>query len=190
MHTLRTIAEDTGESKDTIRKRYERAKAKHGELGTLVKGVRTFTDEEREILDSFAADPKPVEPQYETKVEVSSQPSNGARFEPIGGKLAFNPDAMLGRSNGTAHTVQALDQVSAVALQLKQGVLQAAINARYEYEQIADAAQGAENQLRELELAISESRAITTILEMQKRQSVKQGVETQAKIESMMQGGE
>lgn len=67
MHTLRSIAEDSGVDKDTIRKRYERAKIKHGDLGRIVDGVRKFSDEEKGILDRFAGEPrtkvdKPFEP--------------------------------------------------------------------------------------------------------------------------------
>jgi hypothetical protein len=189
-HTLKTIADETGESKDTIRKRYSRAKAKHGELGSIVKGVRTFTDDERAILDLFAGDPRnPAVKPSRAEVIFEDEPFTGHSFQPLTGKLAFNAAGVLGRSNGVAHTVTALDEVSELALRMRQGIQQAVAQAQHEYQLVADSAQGAQDHLRDLELAIAEGRAVTTILEMQKAQAVKSGIEAQSKIENMMQGG-
>jgi hypothetical protein len=186
-HTLKTIADETGESKDTIRKRYSRAKAKHGELGSIVKGVRTFTDDERKILDSFAAEPK-NKPEPKATMDVVSDPAHGASLTPAMGKMRFNPAALLNCTNSTADTVESLDQLSAFAIAMGQGVEQVSAKNRHEYEQVADAAKAALNQLQALKLKISEARAVSTMVEIHKRQAIKDGIEAQSEIESMMQG--
>lgn len=185
-HTLKTIADDTGESKDTIRKRYERAKAKHGELGTLVKGVRTFTDDERKILDGFAAEPKAK--QTPSKVDVVSEPAPCAAIMPHYGELTFNPAALLDCTNSADETVEALDQISAMTQIMLQGVEGAEAKALHDCERIVESSKAAQLQLQGLKLRISEARAVSKMAEMLKRQSVKEGVEAQAEIESMMEG--
>jgi hypothetical protein len=59
IHSLRTIADAANREKRTVQNWYARAKEEHGELGILVNGVRLFTNEERDILTSYAGADRP-----------------------------------------------------------------------------------------------------------------------------------
>lgn len=108
-------------------------------------------------------------------------------LNPLEGQLSFNSADFLAVSNGTAATSRALDQVRDLACQLRSGVNATVERAKADYHQIVDAAAGADQQLYELDLAIAEGRAVTTVLDALKEQEIKKGTEAQARIESMMQ---
>lgn len=58
IHTLSSIAESHGSIKRTAQNWQAKAKADHGELGELINGVRYFNDSERDILLSYAGEPR------------------------------------------------------------------------------------------------------------------------------------
>jgi hypothetical protein len=63
-HTLSSIAAGDGVSKDTVTKRWQRARKTHGDLGKIVNGARRFTNAEKVVLDGYKADPRqPETPQ-------------------------------------------------------------------------------------------------------------------------------
>jgi len=58
IHTLSSIAAEHGSIKRTAQNWQAKARSEHGELGELINGVRHFSDSERDILLSYAGEPK------------------------------------------------------------------------------------------------------------------------------------
>jgi len=72
-HTLSSIAAKDGVSKDTVTKRWQRARKTHGELGLIINGARRLTEAERLILDGYKADPQKA-PEPEVSVGNHQRP--------------------------------------------------------------------------------------------------------------------
>lgn len=58
IHTLASIAAEHGSIKRTAQNWLKKATADHGEIGELVNGVRMFNDSERDLLLSYAGEPR------------------------------------------------------------------------------------------------------------------------------------
>lgn len=71
IHTLSSIAESHGAKKRAAQNWQAKAKADHGELGEVIGGTRKFNDAERDILLSYAGEPK-------AKAEPATEPTTPA----------------------------------------------------------------------------------------------------------------
>lgn len=99
--------------------------------------------------------------------------------------LKFNPAELIGMTNGTRHTLAALEQVTEIAKRLEVGVGLMSQQAQAEYLQVSKAAKGAVDQLASLRLTLTEARATTTVFDALKQERVASGLKAQAEIEGM-----
>ena len=58
IHTLASIASQHGSGKRTAQLWASKARKEHGEIGEIVNGVRMFSDSERDLLLSYAGEPR------------------------------------------------------------------------------------------------------------------------------------
>jgi len=82
--TLTAIAAAAGVQKRAAQSWLSKARAEHGELGELRAGVRHFSIEERDILTSYAAPPRPakVEAEPPRTQQIEAFPEFAAPLEP------------------------------------------------------------------------------------------------------------
>lgn len=122
-HTLSSIAEGMGREKRTAQAWYTRAKSEHGELGEIIEGTRYFSDDEREILISYAGADRPQSTKKEPAPAVPEnfiQCSTLAPVQVVETDLpeGFDPTAMVKFFDGVAGQGTNTTKLLAVAKQV------------------------------------------------------------------------
>ena len=80
IHTLASIASQHGSGKRTAQNWLAKAKADHGEIGELINGVRYFSDSERDILLSYAGEPRR---RPEPVIEATTPAAESVELAPV-----------------------------------------------------------------------------------------------------------
>jgi hypothetical protein len=86
-HTLASIAAEQNVQKRAVQNWLAKSKTEHGEIGAVINGVRRFNDAERDILLSYAREPRRC-PAPDTPVEPAPIPS------------AITPEIITGNHRG------------------------------------------------------------------------------------------
>lgn len=93
IHTLSSIAADHGSIKRTAQNWLKKAVAEQGEIGEIVNGVRRFNDAERDILLSYAGEPRAkAEPVTEATVTPATESVALAPVEVVPGNHRVSLD--------------------------------------------------------------------------------------------------
>lgn len=105
-----------------------------------------------------------------------------------GGEMVFNPAAIVGMTNGTAGAIAAIDQMKAVLGAVKQGITAVGEQAKADYLAISAAEREVAQELKDLELTITQVKAESNILDAMKHDRLNAALDTQAAIKKLRGG--
>jgi hypothetical protein len=86
-HTLASIAAEQNVQKRAVQTWLAKSRTDHGEIGAVINGVRRFNDSERDILLSYAREPR-------------RRPAPVASVEPDSASPAITPEIITGNHRG------------------------------------------------------------------------------------------
>jgi hypothetical protein len=102
-----------------------------------------------------------------------------------GQDIEFNGAEIVGLTNGTCAHITAINQIGSVASQLRQGIERIRQQAQTEYLEVSAAARDQEAELDELNHAITQARAESTVLEAIKQDRLNQALDAKARLENL-----
>lgn len=113
-HTLASIAESQGRQKRAAQSWHSQAKKQHGPLGELVKGVRMFSDDERDIILGYAGPTVKTSSKVEVMKEKYPDPFDGTGLNGAMVPMDYQATDRSDAVGALTHRVATLCKTSAV----------------------------------------------------------------------------